>query len=537
MILKTLQTQLQHAADALGTTPRNLGLAFGLALTAAFAIRLASHSPKKGKKFPTPKELPILGSMLDFAHYNNMGKQHELFARVHQEHGPIVKMTVLGFALILTNDRDLIHRAYTDTVNFHRDDYLEKSVIGLLDNSLFVMHSGEKWKRHRKYIQPAFGPPQLRYGIQVSQRETNKLIDLWETEIGQAKEGFIVSDLFHEFSCLALDLIGHIAFSQDFHAVEEHHQGKTSETHDMMQDLGRLFQQRTSNLPFTWSFVGIGTSSPRVVQVRKFMDTLVANILKTKREGETSGELTTPHVDLLDRLLAVDASSDQQKFSDEEIVGEVLGFVFAGHETTANSLTFAGMELAQHPEIQQRLKTEIKTVLQKCQGQISVETLAEFKFLDQVIKETQRRHSVVGALTRTTLTEVEYNGYIIPPKTPVVLNLQELHLDPTLWVDPLIWNPDRWSKPTAVNGFIPFSEGPHNCIGQKLALIEMKVDIYSNSVFPSIIIILLFLMNKVTLLLILNKFKFELVQDQELDFVTATTYGLKKGLKVKVSKD
>ncbi|KAJ3029001.1 UNVERIFIED_CONTAM: hypothetical protein HDU68_000371 [Siphonaria sp. JEL0065] len=434
--------------------------------------------------------------------------------KINKEHGPVALTTVLGLTLIITSDRDLIHRAYTDNTNFYRDEYTENSVGGVMDNALFVMSTSDKWKRHRKQLQPSFAPAQLRYGLQVTIRETNKLIANWESNVAQSAGKSVVTDLFHEFTCLALDLIGYIAFSQDFHAVEEHHQGKVSHTHEMMKDIGALAQQRTANLPFTWWFIGISSSSPRVSRVRKYVDNLVSNILKTKREAIASGQ-PGDHVDLLDRLLDVDSSSDQQKFSDAEIVGEVLGFVFAGHETTANSLTFAAMELSQHHEVQQKLKSEIKSILTKCNGVLTVENLAEFKFLDQVVRETQRRHSVVGALTRTTINEVEHDGYVIPAKTPIVLNLADMHVDPKLWEDPFTWNPDRWSKAIASNSFVPFSEGVHNCIGQKLALIEMKV----------------------TLILILNKFSFEFVEGQELDFTTQFTYGLKKGLKIKLILD
>ncbi|KAI9348074.1 cytochrome P450, partial [Obelidium mucronatum] len=469
---------------------------------------MLSPSRRNGKQIPGPSGLPILGSMLDFANSTNSGKQHEYLTSINQTYGPIAKITILQYPMIVTSDRELIHRAHTETSNFYRDEEGEKCVVGLLDHALFVMASGENWKRHRKFIQPAFAPPQLRYALQVSIRETNRLIDFWEAKLDA--EGSLVVDLNRELTCLALDLIGHIAFSQDFRAVEEHHQGKVSETHEIMQEVGRLFGERFANVPFTWYFVGIAPSSPRVVRVRKFVENMVSEILKVKRASIKDGTATRKHMDVLDRLLVLDSESNQQKFTDAEIIGESVGFLVAGHETTSTSLTFITMEIARHPAVQQKLQAEIATVLDKIDHHLTMENLAEFKYLDHVIKETQRLHSVVGALVRTTINPVEHKGYVIPAKTPIVMNLQDLHLDANLWEDPLVWNPDRWSgtHPVLANSFVPFADGPHNCIGQKLALIEMKV----------------------------FAFHWQLVADQEIEFVTYTTYGLKNGLQVKLTR-
>ncbi|KAJ3076470.1 Thromboxane-A synthase [Podochytrium sp. JEL0797] len=511
MLLETLHTHIDQAASYFGTSPRNLLLLTALVASSTLAFGLIYPRKRKGRKIPGPKGYPVIGSMVDLARFSASGKQHEYFKLLHEEHGETVLVNVVGVNLVLTHDPNLIHTALTDTAKFFRDDFFTKATVGIADNALFVMPSGDLWKRHRKYLQPAFAPPQLRYAARVSTEEINGLMDYWAAKLAGAGEPLEI-ELYSEFTNLTLDIIGRVAFSYNFAAVENHHAGNDTEGHLILEDVAIMIQQRLAYLPFMWSWAGISNGSPRVKKYRAYIAGIFGDILAAKKEANK----VAGHQDLLDRLLSVDLE-DKQKFSDEEIMGEIMAFFFAGHETTANSLTFIAMELSRNPAVQSKLKLEILTLLSKfsTSSPLTMEQLNEFKFLDQVIKETQRRHAVVGILARNSVSEYEHDGFLFPANTPFLLHVRGVHMDPKLWHNPEEWNPDRWNEPIAPNAFIPFGEGPMNCIGQKMAVIEMKVVIIQ----------------------ILSKFSMRFVEEQQLDFVTATTYGLNKGMRVKLSLD
>ncbi|KAJ3116731.1 Cytochrome P450 4d2, partial [Physocladia obscura] len=138
-------------------------------------------------------------------------------------------------------------------------------------------------------------------------------------------------------------------------------------------------------------------------------------------------------------------------------------------------------------------------------------------YLDQVVKEAQRLHAVVPIVSRSVKNDVEHDGYIIPANAILVLSIRGVQLDPKFWKNPEIFDPERWEDPSSIaaNSFLPFGEGPHNCIGQKMAVIEMKI----------------------ILINLLSRFTLELIEDQEINFINTITLGLKNGLKLKVFAD
>ena len=151
-----------------------------------------------------------------------------------------------------------------------------------------------------------------------------------------------------------------------------------------------------------------------------------------------------------------------------------LGFFLAGHETSAHTLTFSLMELAQNPEIQETLYQEICNV--DIENPTFYETLPHFKYLDQVLKESQRLHPVLSSTLRVPKQDVDILGYKIPKGVPIAINVIGIHRSTVYYTNPDQFDPSRWDKPLSnPNAFLPFGSGPHMCIGSKMAVIEIKV--------------------------------------------------------------
>ncbi|KAJ3084713.1 hypothetical protein HDU99_006147, partial [Rhizoclosmatium hyalinum] len=244
MILETVTASIANLAKTLGTTPRNLGLALALSLASVVTIRaFAFPARRRGKKIPGPVGYPFVGSVPDLGGAASSGKQHEYFLHVNNTYGRVARIPLPNVNIILVSDPVLVHRALTDTVDFYRDDFVQKSLGVFVKDALFVFPSGDTWKRHRKYLQPAFAPPQLRYAFQVATNHASALGNYWESKINGSSDQYIVADLFHTFTSLTLDVIGQTAFSYEFHAVENYHAGKDTELHLVLQDLALLFQE------------------------------------------------------------------------------------------------------------------------------------------------------------------------------------------------------------------------------------------------------------------------------------------------------
>ena len=154
----------------------------------------------------------------------------------------------------------------------------------------------------------------------------------------------------------------------------------------------------------------------------------------------------------------------------------MLGFFLAGHETSSHTLAFTLLELAKNAEVQAKLYEEVKNVDLSTDSSVSMEQLAHLKYLENTVKESQRMHPVVNALIRETTVETEMLGYKIPANFKLLVNIMGIHNSPLYYEHPEQFNPSRWTRESLnPNAFLPFGMGSHQCIGMKLALIEIKI--------------------------------------------------------------
>lgn len=161
-----------------------------------------------------------------------------------------------------------------------------------------------------------------------------------------------------------------------------------------------------------------------------------------------------------------------QGMTDQQIRDEIVTLFLAGHETTANALSWTWYLLAQHPEVEQKLHEELDSVLHG-----RVPTLADLKqlpYTELVLQESMRLYPPVWNMSRQALTDVEIGGYIIPKGSEVNLNTYAMHRDPRWWDEPECFNPDRQSGAPKM-AYLPFSTGPRVCIGNSFALMEARL--------------------------------------------------------------
>ncbi|XP_050681340.1 cytochrome P450 4C1-like isoform X3 [Leptidea sinapis] len=156
---------------------------------------------------------------------------------------------------------------------------------------------------------------------------------------------------------------------------------------------------------------------------------------------------------------------------------EVDTFMFEGHDTTATALQFTFMILANNQEIQDKIVEECNAILGSSDALPTMNDLTQMKYLDCCIKESLRMYPPVFFISRTSDGPIKLNDYECPKRTDVSIALRELHLRSDQFVEPYKYNPDRFLQEPTWHQFayIPFSAGPRNCIGQKFAMMEMKL--------------------------------------------------------------
>ncbi|MEL6262000.1 MAG: cytochrome P450 [Cyanobacteria bacterium J06626_6] len=178
--------------------------------------------------------------------------------------------------------------------------------------------------------------------------------------------------------------------------------------------------------------------------------------------------------DVLSMLMQVQDEETQTGLSEEELLGHVGVLFVAGHETSANALTWTLLLLSQHPKIMADVLDELESVLQG--GAPSIEQLQALPLLDRVIKESMRVLSPVPWNGRVTARETVLGGYTLPADTEVLVSISQTHHMDDLYPDPERFSPGRWEtiEPNSYE-YNPFSAGPRLCIGAGFAMMEMKI--------------------------------------------------------------
>ncbi|KAK5646201.1 hypothetical protein RI129_004665 [Pyrocoelia pectoralis] len=183
---------------------------------------------------------------------------------------------------------------------------------------------------------------------------------------------------------------------------------------------------------------------------------------------------------MLDLLLTLKNSGVQ--ISDEGIREEVDTFMFEGHDTTSAGISFALILIANHPNVQEKLAEEIKSVMNGSDRSFLFSDIQQMHYLELVVKECLRLYPSVPSIGRKTDYDiVTSTGYLIPKDTIVGVHIYSLHHNPIFYPNPEKFDPDRFlpenTKGRHPFSYIPFSAGPRNCIGQKFAMVEMKTAI------------------------------------------------------------
>ena len=172
-------------------------------------------------------------------------------------------------------------------------------------------------------------------------------------------------------------------------------------------------------------------------------------------------------------------------FSDEELVNQMMTFLAAGHETTATAMTWAIFELCRHPEIQSRLRAEVRARLPSPDADINADDIDGLDYLQAVCSETLRLWSPISITLRAACCDTSILGQFVPKGTPVILSPWATNADTRLWgADADEFVPERWldrdgranKNGGAESNFssLTFLHGPRSCIGQKFAVAEFK---------------------------------------------------------------
>jgi cytochrome P450 len=307
--------------------------------------------------------------------------------------------------------------------------------------------------RQRRLAQPAFHRQRIASYGQIIAGYAAEMTSRWES--GK------VMDLHPEMLLLALRIVGKTLFDTN---VEGEVQQIAQAVDSFMGFLPLAF------LPFPE--VVLKLPFPLMARIRKgqaYLDGLIYRMIAERRKDPRD------RGDLLSMLLAaVDTEEGTGGMTDKQVRDECLTVMLAGHETSANALSFALWELAKHPEVQERLYRECRTVLGERLP--TAEDYGQLGYAAQVFAETIRIYPPVWVTARTAAEEYPYRGITIPKGAILLAPQIVAHRDPRFWEDPLRFDPQRFTEENKAGRqrfcYFPFGAGARQCIGEGLAWME-----------------------------------------------------------------
>lgn len=172
--------------------------------------------------------------------------------------------------------------------------------------------------------------------------------------------------------------------------------------------------------------------------------------------------------------------NEEGKITFKELAAESAVFFFAGFETSSTTMTFAMYLLASHPEIQEKVRKEVRRIKTLHNNVIDYEALMEMHYLTQVFDETLRMYPPVGNLSRKTIQDykVPDTDLIVPKGTMISITVYGIHRDPEIYPEPDKFDPDRFAPEEVQKrhpyAYIPFGKGPRDCIGNRFGQLQVK---------------------------------------------------------------
>jgi cytochrome P450 len=274
------------------------------------------------------------------------------------------------------------------------------------------------------------------------------------------QEGAII-DVWQEMMRVTLAIAGKTLFDADV-------ESEAPELREALTDLMRLFNRVT--LPFAGLLEKLPLpSNYRFLKARARLDSTIYRIINERRaSGEDRG-------DLLSMLLnAQDDEGDGSRMSDTQVRDEAMTLFIAGHETTANALTWTWRLLSQNPDAEAMLHREIGEVLG---GELpGVEHLARLRYTEMVFAEAMRLYPPAWTIGRRAINDYEVGGYSVPAGSIVLMSQYVTHHDPRFFPDPFKFVPERWTPEAQAMrpkfSYFPFGGGPRVCIGESFAWME-----------------------------------------------------------------
>ncbi|WP_263601249.1 cytochrome P450 [Chryseobacterium sp. PET-29] len=376
-----------------------------------------------------------------------------------------LKATLTNKYFIFSQDKEFTEYILKQNHKNYFKSEIQSVTLGKYLGKGLLTNNGKDWLKQRRLIQPGF-----------SKAKISNLVSIMEEEIDSAFSSFEKEpeiDLYDVFHTLAFNIVAKTLFSSD---IDEE---KVKELGKIITEVQEVFAKEV-RIPLYTQVLNILGITDKNIRKSKQAKHIIQSVLEKRRNSDEEKN------DLLDMLIHARYEDTQLPMSDEQLVDEMLILFIAGHETTANALSFIFFEISQNPETEKKLRQEIR---KEGENVFTTENLMKKSFTINIVKEAMRLHSPAWAIDRQALEDDSFKDYSWKKGTLIILYITGLHRNPKYWSDPNSFIPERFDDENAKNfAYYPFGAGPRLCIGEHFAMMEMALIVrkfYKNYSFIS----------------------------------------------------
>ena len=400
-------------------------------------------------RIPGPRGFGLIKTILSFQR-----DQLQTLVDLTTRYGEIVAYRFGPFPVVLLNHPEAVTRVLQDNhTNYGKKSSPFYRMLRQFLGDGLLTSDGDVWRRQRRLAQPAFQRRRIEALAPMMVECTRSMVERWR---GLAPGTRV--DVSGEMMALTLQIVGRALFSQDL----------SHDTHSIagaLEELQVQMGERFQSLPLPP--VLPTPRDRRFRSARRMLDDLGLQIVQQRRSQRERPE------DLLTALIEAVDPETGESMSDRQICDELITFLLAGHETTANTLSWALFLLSRHPDVRRRLESEVDRAANG--GTVGLEDLSRMPLGERVIQETLRLYPPAWVYGRRSYGPDEFRGYAIGGGQIVTVAPYVLHRHPEFWPNPEGFDPDRFLLERPKGAFVPFAAGPRQCIGNHFAMMEARL--------------------------------------------------------------